>query len=398
MKRTLLLFFISPLLSFQHSYAQWAPQTAPSGTGNLYSVFAISSSAVGASGFERVIRTINGGTTWTSNLTISGVSFYELHTAEPTHWYSLALNSSWFVKMGNPTGITLQSGKPDSIFSLHFFTAPCGVAVGLNGKIESTCDTGITWQLRSSGVNSNLLGVWFADANTGCAVGGAGTIVRTTNAGSSWSTIISGTSQTLNGICFPTPTIGYVVGNTGTVLKSTNAGLTWSPLNCGVTNSLNGVFFVDADTGYVVGTGGMIRKTKDGGATWSFNSSGTTQILNSVHFISPTVGWIVGNNGTILKYTGISNGISENDINGGLSVYPNPAKDELHVAFQIQNSSVIDLEVLDITGRIAQVYKMGTFSKGDKDLSIDVSGLIQGIYFLRTLTSEGTFISRFTKE
>jgi len=297
MKKLLLLFVII----LNDLNAQWVQQTAPVGTGNLYSVFANSSNAVASVGFGKVLRTLNGGTSWTNPISVGNTNFWEVHSANPVRWYSLTQNSSWYVKM-SLAGTTLQSGKPDSILSLHYRTMACAFAVGIAGKIESTCDTGATWSLVNSGTNSDLLAIWFADLNTGCAVGTGGEIRRTTNAGVTWTNSTSGTIENLNGIHFPSSTVGYIVGNTGTILKTTNSGGTWLNLPSGTLANLNGVFFTHIDTGYVVGQNGVIMKTVNGGSTWGNMNSGTNQTLNSVHFATWSDGWVVGNGAIILKY------------------------------------------------------------------------------------------------
>ncbi len=299
MKKFLLPF----VLLINNLNAQWITQPCPS-VNNLFSVFAISPSAVAAAGFTGVLRSINAGGSWSQNVTLGGVNMYEIHTKTTTKWYSLCQNASWFVKTLNPSGVTLQSGKPDSILSLHFMNQACAIAVGTAGKIEATCDTGATWQLRTSTTANALNAVWFANKDTGCAVGVGGTIARTLDAGNTWTTVPSGTPLTLNGIHFPTSLIGFAVGNGGKVIKTNNAGATWTNVPTGVLNTINGVFFIDKDTGYVVGTGGMILKTINSGASWLTMNSGTAQNLNSVHFVTPIDGWAVGNVGTILKYGG----------------------------------------------------------------------------------------------
>jgi hypothetical protein len=299
MKKALLIIL---LLSSSGLSAQWNTVTPPAGTGNVYSVFAITDNAVAIAGDARVSRTIDGGLNWTTPLTITGAFIYEVHSPEPTHWYSLTRNSTWFIKVGNPSGLTAYSGKPDSILSLHFNTPSCGVAVGIGGKIEVTCDTGTTWQLRSSNTTASLNAVWFADASTGCACGSFGKITRTTDGGLTWDTVSSTVTQQLNGINFPTSTVGYIVGNAGTFLKSTDAGATWNAMPTGVTNHLNGVYFQDVDTGYIAGTTGLIMKTTDGGSSWTPMTTPTTQTLNSIHFASTNVGWAVGNGAIILKF------------------------------------------------------------------------------------------------
>ncbi len=282
-------------------YAQWMAQTPPTGTTSLNSVYAISPTSVACAGAQRVIRTLDGGLTWTSPLTLGGVNIYSIHSGYSANWLALTQNTTWMMTVGNPGGITLSSGHPDSIMALHFSTPGCITAVGTTGKIETSCDTGATWQVRVfTGLTLNS--VWYADANTGVACGVFGSIKRTVDGGTTWATVTSGVVQNLNGITFADVLTGYIVGNSGTFLKTIDGGATWTSMPLLIPNSLNGVYFVSADTGYVVGSGGLIRKTVDGGTSWTTMTSNTTQILRSVHFANHTAGWVCGDGGVILKY------------------------------------------------------------------------------------------------
>ena len=389
MKKLLLSLF--SLFVLNTANAQWISQSTSTITNNLFSVFAISPTAVAATGVTGAIRSLNAGSTWSQNVTLGGVNTYEVHTRNPLKWYVMCQNSSWFIKMGNPTGVTLQSGKPDSILSLHFRDMACVLAVGTAGKMEASCDTGATWQLRNSGTVNNLNAIWFADADTGCTVGATGTIQRTKDAGLTWTNVPSGTTLNLNGIHFPTSTVGYIVGNGGKVLKSMDAGVTWTNVPTGLLNTLNAVYFVDQDTGYVGGTNGLIMKTINGGLNWNTMMTGTTQMINSIHFATQVDGWAVGNGGTILKYNGSAGlGINNPSAETHFNFYPNPAKDFITVNSLLRTASV---KLYNALGEM--VYE--TVAK-DEETKIDVSNLAQGVYFIECSTADKVTVKKFVKE
>jgi photosystem II stability/assembly factor-like uncharacterized protein len=388
MQKLLLSLFSLSILNSAN--AQWLPQTAPNPSNNLYSVFAIDPNSVAATGYTGPIRTLNAGASWSQNITLGGVNTYEVHTRNPLKWYIMTQNSSWFMKMGF-SSVTLQGGKPDSILSLHFRDLACVLAVGTAGKIEASCDTGATWQLRSSGTTSNLNAIWFADTDTACSVGVNGTIKRTTDAGLTWNNIVSGTSLTLNGIHFPSPTVGYIAGNGGRVLKSTDAGATWTNMPTGILNTLNGVFFIDQDTGYVAGSNGLIMKTIDGAVTWNNMTTGTTQLLNSIHFATQIDGWCVGNGGTILKYNGSGGlGINSPSAITHFNFYPNPAKYIITITASLRTASI---KLYNALGEL--VYE-GTAK--DEETKIDVSNFSQGVYFIECSTEDKVTVKKFVKE
>ncbi len=386
MKKILLSFFA--ILIIQTANAQWITQTFT--TNNLFSVFSLSANNVCATGYTGPIRTTNGGTTWTQNIILGGTNTFEVHTKNPLKYYIMCQNSNWFMKVGVSSGVTLQGGKPDSILSLHFKDMACVLAVGTAGKIEASCDTGATWQLRSSGTTQNLNAIWFSDLDSGCVVGNSGVIKRTKDGGNTWSNITSGVTNNLNAIHFPTPTVGYISGAGGRVLKSIDAGNTWTTMPTGVLNALNGIYFVDADTGYVVGTAGLIMKTINGGVNWNTMMSGTTQMLNSVHFSSPVDGWAVGNAGTILKYNGSAGlGINSPSAITDFNFYPNPAKDFIVI------NSLVNTAGIKLFNALGEMIYEGIASE---EIKIDISNYPAGIYFAEWRTGDKVVVKKFVKE
>jgi len=77
-----------------------------------------------------------------------------------------------------------------------------------------------------------------------------------------------------------------------------------------------------------------------------------------------------------------------------LEVYPNPASDNLNVVFDHMGKAEID--VIDMTGRVVQstCYDAGGFTS----MSVDVSSLISGLYFLQVNTGDESSVIRFIKE
>src|SRR5436853_6543901 len=100
-------------------------------------------------------------------------------------------------------------------------------AVGEQGSILRTTDTGVTWKSISSGMSAALSGVSFADANTGIAVGSDGFILRTLDGGSTWMSQSSGTTDWLRAASFSQDGTATVVGERGAILRSTDGGATW---------------------------------------------------------------------------------------------------------------------------------------------------------------------------
>ena len=70
-------------------------------------------------------------------------------------------------------------------------------------------------------------------------------------------------------------------------------------------------------------------------------------------------------------------GVADKGEAGYLSVYPNPAQDELHLNFGEWNAANISLKLFDVTGR-----QLKSWSAGDAEKQVwDVSGLVPAIIY-----------------
>ena len=89
---------------------------------------------------------------------------------------------------------------------------------------------------------------------------------------------------------------------------------------------------------------------------------------------------------------GTLTGINENVVKNSLSVYPNPAKDLLNVAFESTNGATVSLT--DIVGH--SVYSSAVHA-GMSNLSVNTAELSSGMYILNVTTESGTVSSKVIK-
>ena len=165
-------------------------------------------------------------------------------------------------------------------------------AVGSDGTILATADSGASWQPRTSNTTQDLGSVGFVDAQRGWAVGRNGTILATTDGGASWQPQTS--AEALASVGFVDAQRGWVVGGNGTILATADGGASWEPQTSDTAEHLLCVAFVDAQRGWAVGLNGTILATTDGGASWEPRASNTTEDLLSVGFVDAQRGWVVG--------------------------------------------------------------------------------------------------------
>jgi photosystem II stability/assembly factor-like uncharacterized protein len=171
---------------------------------------------------------------------------------------------------GGNTWTSLTGSKKNVLRSVYFTSATSGYAVGDTGLIIKTTNGGTSWSVLNSGTTQQLLGVSFTSANNGFACGTGGTLLKTTDGGTTWTPINLNTSWDIDALNFPTSQTGYASGETG-VYKTTDGGSTWNTasdsLNTAFTYS--SVFFTSATVGYVVGQYGYDYKTVNGAASAS---------------------------------------------------------------------------------------------------------------------------------
>lgn len=167
---------------------KWLQQTNSNIFGWLYKVDAISTTSavvIGGAFFPAVsgfiIKTTNGGSTWT----------------QPT------------------------TGTIPFLNGLDMATATVGFVVGDGGYIMKTADGGSTWTTQTSGIPDTLQDVSFATASVGWICGFDGAIRRTINGGTNWGGETAGVTQNLNGIHAIDTTTAWAVGDAGKIIKRT---------------------------------------------------------------------------------------------------------------------------------------------------------------------------------
>ncbi|MCB0838323.1 MAG: T9SS type A sorting domain-containing protein, partial [Bacteroidetes bacterium] len=130
-----------------------------------------------------------------------------------------------------------------------------------------------------------------------------------------------------------------------------------------------------------------------------------TQVVTTAHQAIPF--WADGreNNGRVRVYTGFVPlteepvvGIREwQTINPDFSlemIYPNPAKEKMHIAWSQKRKMMIGGGVFDFWGKEMIHFAEKEFLPGNHRMEIRVSGLSAGIYLLKVLADGEIFVQR----
>lgn len=331
----------------------WTPLSPTFQDANLQAGAVISNLIVVAAGIDEspggtgvVLRTTNGGSTWTTDVTV-----------------------------------------PEKIFGIHFPTANEGWICGENGYIGRSTDGGINWLQLTTGTGEDFHDVHFINTNEGWAVGTGdpiSNIFHTTDGGTSWTSQNSGiVDDPLNGVFFLDANTGWACGDAGNILVTADGGSTWNPQTSGTTQDLNNLQFLDANNGWCVGSGGIVLKTTDGGVTWTAETSGTSQDIFGIQMINTTLGWFSGDGGTIHVY-GMNppNSISESTEAMLISAYPNPVRDIVTLDLTGTNLPV-QVEIIGMDGRIMESHQLNASVN-----QINMTHYASGIYLIKATSNE----------
>ncbi|HYC53858.1 MAG TPA: YCF48-related protein [Candidatus Binatia bacterium] len=195
----------------------------------------------------------------------------------------------------------------DRFYDLVMLDPKQAIVIGYKGKILSTNDMGVSWNVVDSGTDLALYSIDMApDKKTGWIVGQNSTILRTEDAGKTWKkqdfkSYMSDECREQGGdpdateesnkcplaplfaLSVVDANTAVAVGDRSNLTMTRDGGKTWvsTTLKPKLTEELDenamiafedpvlyDVQFSDTQTGFVVGEFGKIMKTTDGGATW----------------------------------------------------------------------------------------------------------------------------------
>lgn len=125
----------------------------------------------------------------------------------------------------------------------------------------------------------------------------------------------------------------------------------------------------------------LVYHTDTKGDSWGKPDTIPDLSLASLHAPTPNHAWIVGGRAGEI-YHGVPtpiSGIAQKDIASGIRAYPNPVTDQLSLEFDETPAGDLTVEILDMLGRTVDSRMI---SPSDRNCILDVSDLDEGIYFL----------------
>jgi sugar lactone lactonase YvrE len=302
-----------------------------------------------------------------------------------------------------------KDGGSDGVGTTASFYHPCGIAADAQGNLYV-----------AGGLNSAIRKIVIA-------TGAVTTIAGSSCTGSADGKGAAASFNYPSGVALDGEGSLYVVdeGNNeirkivlATGMVSTIAGCTsWGSANgigasakfdapYGITADGNGDLFVaDGDNNEIrkiviaTGTVSTLAGSRSEGAN---NGTGSLVSFNNPRGIASDVNGNLyvadfGNNEIRIVgnlFTSVNN-VTET---ASVSVYPNPARQNINLNFNIQNSSEhATVRIVDMTGK--EVMSIATEVANDKATTVDVNSLTPGVYFAQAIMNDNTTqVARFIKE
>lgn len=170
---------------------------------------------------DMLLKTTNAGNTWVDQTCTAYPNVTALDVLDASNVWACGYTGSASGKILHTTdgGTTWTSTASSTgiLYGIHFTSPTEGWIVGAGGVILHTADGGLNWNSQTSGTSQNLMSVYFVDSQNGWVGGANGTLLFTENGGQTWTTYSSGHSNTIRSIFFVNPYKAWYTGNAGTI-------------------------------------------------------------------------------------------------------------------------------------------------------------------------------------
>ncbi len=329
---------------------------------------------------------------------------------DPTQGYVASfasLGKYLFAGQGNgPANVSTDNGG-------HWTSSETASPIASNGRylfsqyvapsqIVRSVDSGKNWEVKANYPVSSYASIGtFIFANTGSS------LLRSTDTGNDWSQI----HPPFIGVMTAMDTLLFIVGN-GQIAKSTDSGSSWSMVPVDSAGDARYVNVLATDgKNLFAGTGrhGLLVST-DVGKTWQSHNAGLVDAYhnNTLSIISLGVFdtllfadedcWHVDHFYAIYyrpisQLTRPPDAVQPHTVPGDtIEVFPDPTTSQ--VSIRSGGTPILGVEVLNVLGEKV----LSTSSSHSSDISLDLSKLPSGTYFVQIETQNGIVLRKVIRE
>jgi photosystem II stability/assembly factor-like uncharacterized protein len=371
-----------------------------------------------------ILHTKDGGNSWTTQLSKSGVYMRCVEFSSPKRGFAGSVGQGGVSALfkttdGGTTWTDISSvitGTNKGICGICSVDTNVTYAVGVWSSpayIMKTTNGGDKWsQIDMSAYASRLVDVQFKDALNGYVAGQSNissegaVILKTDNGGLTWTKVFTNNMaasyvwklQNLDDTHWYA-SVESGVGAWKVFLKSTNGGNSWTSHNVSFYSVDNKdrfqlVGFKDTLRGW---TGGRVLfQTTDGGTNWSaIDSNAYSQLsytrYNRFQRVDQTTSYITGRYVYKLSptWTAIKTETSSTEYEPELKIFPNPSKGAFTISLKVPGKTMYNLRIINSSNTI--VWEDIGQKPAAGEYTFKANGTFPaGIYYVYVMTNEGT--------
>ena len=381
-------------------------------------------------------KTSDGGTTWTSSALGSNyfpTSFQAL--SSDTAWISInykngSVAQNWYGSLlkttdGGNTWTSNSSIPFDStsyVDMVHFFNSNNGVAFadGSNGSFEVyfTTNGGTSWSasivpppLSGEYCNENHYCVY---ANNIWITSSEGRVLHSTDKGVNWtvSQIDAFSFPVVYRVAFYDAMEGVAVmydDNSNSIYdtyRTHDGGSTWSSQGYSGTpfQAFYGGLFIVPGSNVLIANGSAefvfgSSYSLDSGLTWTIIDGNAYGAIDGKGWNSLWTGQYTATIGVggVAKWDGVPLGIKQNETAFNFSISPNPSNGKITLEMRNHTNNKLNISVEDLTGK--KVFEKDYEKNNDFfNQTLDLKNICSGIYFVKVFDGEKSVFRKFIVE
>ena len=230
----------------------------------------------GADTSGRIYRTTDGGNTW-ADAAISA-AMRGVHFVSPTVGYAVGQDGVLKTTDGGTSWTPIDTGDVPSLRSVRCGDElHCVVVTTTNGLMytddgfETLTPSGIEPPPGGASITLPISGIAasFTSATRVASVGQRGQTRTSDNAGKGYTNVGSVLPGAYTRLRITSQSSAFAPGNAGGVARTTDGGATWARVGAPTTADITDVSFPDASLGYAVDSDGALFRTDNGGTSWA---------------------------------------------------------------------------------------------------------------------------------
>jgi photosystem II stability/assembly factor-like uncharacterized protein len=225
-----------------------------------------------AVGTGSVLRSTDAGSTWSARpvpAALRTTRFTSIRCADPQLCLITAEPGDRLVRTANGgTSFTSLPSPASGTLAIAFTSPGRAAATGAGGSSAVSSDAGVTWSRVDGSLPGTFTELRGDSASRAFAIGRGGALARTLDGGRSWLTVPAPTTGDVVDVSFAGELTGFLLDDEGVLYRTDDGGNGWQAVFADEVAGFQAVAALDADRVVLVGARG-IRRSVDGGHTFS---------------------------------------------------------------------------------------------------------------------------------